>query len=330
MKDEDAAVATALIRLKKEGYLPDHDIIVAFTADEEVGEEQDGVAYLLKNHPDLVDAALVINPDGGSGEMADGKRLDFGIETSQKTYASYLLEVTNKGGHSSEPRPDNAIYILADGLNRFSHFQFPFVLNATTHLYFQRMANNQTGQVRADMLAVAADKPDLVAAERLAENASFNAILHTTCVPTLLSGGHQENALPQRASATLQCRIMPNETVEETQKAIERAIANPEIHVKLIDAVVSPSESQPAPALLSSVEKVVHSMWPGVIVTPLMMAGASDNIFTRRAGIPSYGIGGSWNNIKDIRWHGQDERHEVNDFYSDVEFTYRLMKEMSG
>jgi acetylornithine deacetylase/succinyl-diaminopimelate desuccinylase-like protein len=329
-KGEDAAVAAALIRLKQEAYVPDRDIIAAFTADEEVGLEQDGVDYLLKHHPDLVDAGLVINPDGGTGEYAEGKRLDFGIETSQKIYITYELEVTNKGGHSSEPRPDNAIYILANGLEKLSHYEFPFSLNATTRLYFQRMADNATGQVRADMLAVAQDKPDLAAASRLALKVAYNAILHTTCVPTMLAAGHQENALPQRATATVQCRVMPDETEAQTQRAIENAISNSEIKVKRIGDVMQAPESRPTPALLLSVEKVAHSMWPGVIVAPMMIAGASDSLFTRHAGIPTYGIGGSWNDINDIRWHGKNERLDVNVFYSDVEFTYRLMKELSA
>jgi acetylornithine deacetylase/succinyl-diaminopimelate desuccinylase-like protein len=328
-KGEDAAVAAALIRLKQEGYVPDRDIIAVFTADEEVGLEQDGVDYLFKHHPELVAAGLVINPDGGTGEYAEGKRLDFGIETSQKIYITYELEVTNKGGHSSEPRSDNAIYILANGLEKLSHYEFPFSLNTTTRLYFQRMAGNETGQLHADMIAVAQDKPDLIAASRLAKKVAYNAILHTTCVPTMLSAGHQENALPQRATATVQCRVMPDETAEQTQLAIKNAISNSEIKIKRIGSVIQAPESTPTPALLSSVEKVAHSMWPGVIVAPMMIAGATDSLFTRHVGIPTYGIGGSWNDINDIRWHGKNERLDQNVFYSDVEFTYRLMKELS-
>src|SRR5215469_741128 len=158
MKDEDTAVLTTLIRLKKEGFVPDRDIIVAFTADEEGDWKQDGMWYLMREHRDLVDAGMAINPDGASGEIDNGRRIDFGIETSQKTYVTYTLEVTNKGGHSSEPRPDNAIYELANGLVKLSKYQFPIKTNATTRLYFEKMAALQTGQTRADFLAMA--KPE--------------------------------------------------------------------------------------------------------------------------------------------------------------------------
>jgi acetylornithine deacetylase/succinyl-diaminopimelate desuccinylase-like protein len=329
MKDEDAAVAASLIRLKKEGFIPDRDIIVAFTADEEVGQEQDGMGYLVREHKPLVDAEMAINPDGGSGEIDNGNRLDFGIETFQKTYVTFTLETTNKGGHSSQPRPDNAIYQLASGLVRLARYEFPFKTNATTRLYFAKTALTQTGQMRTDMQALAAPKLDLDAAKRIAADPPLNAMLHSTCVATMLSAGQQENALAQRATATVQCRIMPDETVEGTKAAIEAAIADPGITVSLLGVVVSAGESAPIPSLMAKVERVVESMWPGVTVIPQMAVGASDSIFTRQAGIPSYGIGGGWNDFHDIRMHGRDERHEIGDFYSSVEFTYRLMKELS-
>jgi acetylornithine deacetylase/succinyl-diaminopimelate desuccinylase-like protein len=331
MKDEDAAVAATLIRLKKEGYVPDRDIIVAFTADEEVGLEQDGPAFLLREHRDLVDAGLVINPDGDSGEMINGRRMDYGIETSQKTYVTYHMEVTNRGGHSSEPRPDNAIYQLAGGLVKLGKFQFPYKTNATTRLYFQRRAMLESGQVRADMLAVSRSPAiDVKAAARLAQKTERNAILHSTCVATMLNAGVQENALPARAQATVQCRIMPDETVQGTQAALEKAVGDPAIRFSVVGYVVSAPESPPTKELLGSVEKVVHSMWPGVPVIPSMAAGASDSIFTRNAGMPSYGVSGAWADVDDDRAHGRDERRKIDSFNQSVEFTYRLMKELGG
>jgi acetylornithine deacetylase/succinyl-diaminopimelate desuccinylase-like protein len=329
MKDEDAAVAASLIRLKKEGFIPDRDIIVAFTADEEVGEEQDGMWYLVREHKPLVDAEMAINPDGGSGEIDNGSRLDFEITTSEKTYVIFALQTTNKGGHSSEPRSDNAIYQLASGLVRLSHYEFPFKTTKSTRIYFAKTAMTQTGQIRADMQALAAPKLNLDAARRVAGDPPFNAILHSTCVATMLSGGHQENALSQSATATVQCRILPDETVDGTKAAIEAAIADPGISVRPLGTMISAGESPPNSSLIASVQRVVHSMWPGVMVIPNMAAAASDSIFTRQAGIPSYGIGGGWNDIHDTRMHGRDERHEIDDFYSCVEFTYRLMKELS-
>jgi acetylornithine deacetylase/succinyl-diaminopimelate desuccinylase-like protein len=294
-----------------------------------VGEEQDGMWYLVREHKPLVDAEFALNPDGGSGEYADGKRLDFGVETSEKTYVTYTMETMNRGGHSSEPRPDNAIYELANGLVKLSHFEFPFKTNATTRTYFGKLAAQQTGQTRADFEALSQPKLDLAAAKRVAADTAFNAILHSTCVATMLAAGHQENALAGSATATVQCRIMPDETVDGTKAALEQAVADPGIKVSVLGIVVSSPESQLNPAVMGGVQKVVQSMWPGVSVLPQMVAGASDSIFTRNAGIPSYGVGGGWNDIHDLRMHGRDERHEINDFYTSVEFTYRLMKELS-
>ncbi len=329
MKGPDAAVLASLIRLKQEGFTPDRDIIAAFTADEEVGLEQDGVDYLLKQRPDLVDAGLVINPDGYSGELNGERRMQFGIETSQKTYVTFILEATNRGGHSSIPRSDNAIYSLAAGLVRLRSYRFPVVINATTRLYFQRMAGMTGGQRSADMRAVAANRPDAAAAARLSEDPGMNAILHSTCVATMLSAGQQENALAQRARATVQCRIMPGESPERTRLALVRVLDDPSIRVTIPDKVVSSPESAPTPELIGRVESVVHGMWPGVPVLPGMAAGASDSLYTRNAGVPSYGISGAWNDVDDDRDHGRDERIPVTAFYESVEFTYRLMKELS-
>ena len=329
MKDQDTAVLATLIRLKKEGFVPDRDIIVAFTADEEGDWNQDGMWYLMREHRDLVDAAFAINPDGDSGEIDHDRRLDYGVETSEKTYVTYTMTVTNKGGHSSEPRPDNAIYELANALVRLQKFQFPIKTNATTRLYFERMAPLQTGQRRADYLAMAKEPFDPAAAARLAADIPLNAILHSTCVATMLNAGVQENALPARAIATVQCRIMPDETVAGTKAALEQAAADPAVKVDVFGPVITAPESPPAPALFHKVEAVVHSMWPGVPVMPDMAAGASDSIFTRNGGIPSYGISGGWIDIHDIRAHGRDERREEHAFYESVEFTHRLMKELS-
>lgn len=331
MKDQDASMAASLIRLKKEGYVPDRDIIVAFTADEEVGEEQDGPAFLLKHRRKFVDAGLVINPDISSGEIVKGKRRDFTVETTEKTYATFTFTVTNKGGHSSEPRPDNAIYQLSHALVRLQHYNFPFKTNATTRLYFKHVATLQSGQRRKDMLKLASSpKVDLAAAKRLSRDVAVNAILHTTCVATMLKAGVQENALPSRAVATVQCRVFPDETIAQTKATLEKVAADPAIKVEQLGMVTQAPESPPRPALFGSVKKVVTSMWGDVPVVPVMSAGASDSIFTRNAGIPSYGVGGAWEDIDDIRAHGRDERMSQSTFYQSVEFTYRLMKELTG
>ena len=331
MKDGDASVAASLIRLKQEGYVPNRDLIAAFTADEEVGLNEDGPAFLLKDHPRAVDAGLVINPDGNSGEIVNGKRLDFTVETVQKAYATFTLTVTNKGGHSSEPRPDNAIYELAHALLRVAAYRFPYETNATTRAYFRDVAAREAGRRRADLLRLASSPTvDEGAAARLSKDVAMNAILHTTCVATMLRAGVQENALPSRAVATVQCRLMPDMTVAAAKAALERIIADPAVEVTQLGDYPRAGESPPDPQLLAKVAAVVDSMWPGVPVVPFMFAGASDSIFTRNVGIPSYGIGGGWNDLNDIRMHGRNERMSQQGFYQEVEFTYRLMKELTG
>jgi acetylornithine deacetylase/succinyl-diaminopimelate desuccinylase-like protein len=332
MKDEDAAVAASLIRLKKEGYVPDRDIVVAFTADEEVGLEQDGPKFLVQHRKDLVgDVGLVMNPDGGSGEIKNGKRLDFAIETVQKTYMTFKMDTANKGGHSSEPRPDNAIYQLAAGLTKLSNYVFPYKTNATTRAYFQTIAQTASGQRKADLLTLSKEPVDSAAAARLAKDISLNAILHTTCVATMLKAGVQENALPSSADATIQCRVYPGENVEQIRSILAKVAGDPGIKVTLLEPVQPAPETVPDAKVMESVAKVVHGMWgKDIPVMPVMAAGASDSIFTRAAGIPSYGVGGGWNDIDDLRMHGRDERDEIGNFYQTVEFTYRLMKELGS
>jgi acetylornithine deacetylase/succinyl-diaminopimelate desuccinylase-like protein len=331
MKDEDAAVAASLIRLKQENFVPERDIVVAFTADEEVGLEQDGPAFLVKNRRDLVDAGLVINPDGGSGEIKTGKRVDFAVETVQKTYMTFKMETTNKGGHSSEPRPDNAIYELANALVKLSKHPFAFKTNVTTRAYFKALAAGASGQRKADLLALSKEPVDEAAAARLSKDVSLNAILHTTCVATMLKAGVQENALPSSAEATIQCRVFPGETVEETRGELLKIADDPGVSVSLLEPVQPAAETAPDPTVMASIAKVVHGMWGKEIpVMPVMSAGASDSIFTRAAGMPSYGAGGGWWDIDDIRAHGRDERDLASNFYETVEFTYRLMKELGG
>lgn len=330
MKNEAAATLAAFIRLKKEGYVPERDIIVAFTADEEVGLDENGVAFLLREHRNLVDAEFVINPDGGSGATQKGRRLYFGVQTSEKTYVTYTAETFNRGGHSSEPRPDNAIYQLAEGLARFARFQFPFQNNATTRSWFEHMSRLETGQVAADMRAVAKQPMDMAAAARLARRPSFNNMLRSTCVATQLSGGHAENALPQRARAIIQCRIFPSDTIEGVMKLVAQGLGDPNIKLSLTNRVVSGRATTPQPAVLAKIEGTVRGMWGNVMVMQVMSAGASDSLYTTSAGLPSYGVGGSWGDIDDARAHGRDERTSVKGFYEGLEFTYRLMKELSS
>jgi acetylornithine deacetylase/succinyl-diaminopimelate desuccinylase-like protein len=330
MKDGDAALVESLIRLKREKFVPDHDVIVAFTADEEAGGDSNGPAFLLKEHRDLIDASLVVNLDGGGGNTRNGERLFFEVGTSEKTYVTYTLETTSPGGHGSLPGPDNAIYRLAAGLVRLQAFKFPVVLTATTRASFDKLAALESGSVAADMHAVAQSPPDLGAAERLSQNVRLNAELRTTCVVTLISGGHAENALPQRAKATVQCRMLPGDSAENVQQLLVGVLADPAIRVTL-DAppIVSP-ESPPTPQIMKRVALLAHSMWPDVPIIPTMATGFSDDRQTRGAGMVSYDISGVWEDVDENRAHGKDERVGIQAFDESVEFTYRLIKSMSS
>jgi acetylornithine deacetylase/succinyl-diaminopimelate desuccinylase-like protein len=329
MKDGDAALIESLIRLKREKFLPQRDVIVAFTADEEAGGDANGPAFLLEKHRDLIDAALVVNLDGGGGDSKDGKRQFFELGTSEKTYVTFSLQTTSPGGHGSLPGPDNAIYRLADGLGRLEAFKFPVLLTATTRASFDALAGLESGQTAADMHAVARLPPDLDAAERLSENVRFNAQLRTTCVATLISGGHAENALPQRAKATIQCRMMPGDSAANVQAQLQATLNDPAISLTL-DAppIVSP-ESPPTSQIIRQVTALERSMWPAVPVIPTMATGFSDDRQTRNAGMPSYDISGVWQDVDENRAHGRDERIGIGAFDESVEFTYRLIKEMS-
>ncbi|MDR3510863.1 MAG: M20/M25/M40 family metallo-hydrolase [Caulobacteraceae bacterium] len=332
MKEDDAAVLESLIRLKREGYAPDRDIIVAFTADEEAGDgATDGVRWLVTQHRDLVDAAFVINPDSGGGDLDQGRRVDMNFQASEKTYVTYAATVTNPGGHSSLPEPDNAIYRLSEGLVRLSKAPFPARVTPTTQAYFRQMATTQSGQVHDDMLTVAAGPGPAfeAAAERLGQTVEYGSQLRTTCVATMLSAGHAENALPQRAQATIQCRLLPGDTVEGTKAALAGRFADPQIRLTVI-AMPGPNPESPLdPAVMKAVSAALQSMWPGVPLFPMMGVGASDSVYTRAGGMPSYGVSGAFSDMNDNRAHGRDERIGVSAYYEDVEFTYRLMKALT-
>ncbi|HLY58124.1 MAG TPA: M20/M25/M40 family metallo-hydrolase [Stellaceae bacterium] len=329
MKGEDVAVLTSLIRMKQEGFVPDRDIVAAFTADEEAGTA-DGAEWLLKTHRALIDAALAINPDEGAAGFRRGKRVYYGIQTSTKRYVTFVLEASGQSGHTAIPLPDNAIYELAAGLERLAAFKFPIELDDTTRAYFARMAETETGQTRADMAAVAKLPPDLAAAERLAENPERNATLRTTCVATLLKAGTVENALADAAQATVQCRVLPQDDPDKVRDALIRMLGTTAIRVKMTEGGSPNPASPPSPAIMERVEGAVHSMWPGLPVLPSLNIGASDSVYTRAAGIPTYGLCSIFYDLDDDRAHGDDERIGVANFDEGVEFMYRLLKAMSA
>src|SRR5438094_4240694 len=338
MKEGDAILVTNFIRLKKEGYLPDRDLILALTADEE-GGSSNGVDWLLHEHRDWIDAEYCINLDGGEFERDKDKRRLAGIQASEKVYVDFQFESLNPGGHSSVPSPDNAIYHLAGALARLQSFSFPLEVNEITRSYFERNAAMENGQLASDMKAIAKQPPDPAAVRRLSEVPYYNSLLHTTCVATMLSGGHAPNALPQTARANVNCRIFPGEAPEEVHKALERVPNDPKVKISVVaqltpDGKVVPVVPVPPSPLLPEVtqamERVLGAVWPGVPLVATMSTVATDGKYTRIAGIPTYGISCMFFDKNDNREHGKDERVGVQDFYDGVNFNYRLMKELSS
>ena len=335
MKDGDAVYVTTLIRFRKEGYRPRRDIILALTAGEETGAHN-GLDWLLQNHRELIDAEFVLNHDDVGLYTDKGKPLVYQIVASEKIYADFALEITNPGGHSSLPGPGNAIYELADGLQRLARYEFPFELNEVTRAYFMRSAKTEQGQAAADMRAVVATPADPQAIRRLSADPMNHALTHTTCVATRLEGGHANNALPQMARATVNCRILPGHSAEEVRKILVGVLANPMIAVRYIaqgGEVLETAESKHGmlpppmrPDVLHAAEKVVGSMWPGTPVIPMMAVGASDAVYANATGMPVYLVSGQELDRDNIRAHGQDERLPVDSFYREVDFGYRFLK----
>jgi acetylornithine deacetylase/succinyl-diaminopimelate desuccinylase-like protein len=338
MKESDAIAVTAFIRMKHEGFVPDRDIILALTADEE-GGKSNGVDWLLKNHRELIDAEFALNPDAGGVVTDHGKPVSMEFEATEKLYADFQVAATNPGGHSSLPKPDNAIYHVADALAKLEKAPFPFELNDVTRGYFTEMAATQTGQTAADMRAILANPPDPAAIDRLSQDARYNSTMRTTCVATMMNAGHAPNALPQRAEANVNCRIFPGHSQEEIRLDLVKLFDDSKLTVRYVSdskevfehgsdrqAMVPPPVN---PEVMNALRSVTAKIWPGIPVFPEMETGASDSIYTMMAGIPSYGICGIALDRDDVRMHGKDERVPVNSYYTGVEFYYEFLKKLA-
>ena len=338
MKGCDALLVVNFLRLKREGFVPDRDLILALTADEENGDFN-GVDWLVKEHKDWIDSEYCITLDGGEFERLKGKRVFAALQASEKVYADYQFEASNSGGHSSVPRPENAIYELAAALSRLQSFSFPVNISEITRNYFERSAALSSGALAEDLRGAAKQPPDPDAIRRLSAIPYYNSLLRTTCVATLLSGGHAPNALPQSARANINCRIFPGEDPEEVRKTLVRVAADPKLAVTAVHEKTADGENIPVvavppspllPELTSNFERTMKSMWPGVPIVPTMSTGATDGKYLRIAGIPTYGIFCMFLDMEDHRSHGKDERIGVEDFYDGVEFSYRLIKNLSS
>jgi acetylornithine deacetylase/succinyl-diaminopimelate desuccinylase-like protein len=327
-----AGFVTSLIRYKQEGYKPDRDIILALETDEEILDANGlGIQWLLANHRDLIDAEFALNEGGNIGFKA-GRPVRNSVQTSEKISIFYELEVKNRGGHSSLPSRDNAIYRLAAGLVRRSEFTFPLRFNDATKAYFSRAAEWEGTQLAADIKSVLSERPDPASLSivRLSKNPVYNAQLRTTCVATMLEGGHAENALPQTARAKVNCRVFPGESIPEVKTTLEHVLADDKIAVTLIGEPHLSVRSALNQEIMDTMKKVTEEIWSGVPVVPVMSPFATDASYLRNAGIPTYGNAGAPVDIDDIRAHGKDERVLVTAFYEGLEYQYRLVKALSG
>jgi len=335
MKDSDAALVATFLRLHREGYKPKRDLILALTADEE-GGKFNGASWLVNTHRELVDAAYVINPDSGGVDLEDGRPTVAAVEATEKVYSDFQLTTTDRGGHSSLPRPDNAIYELMAALEKLQGYTFPFELNEVTRTYFANLARRETGQTADDMRAILANPPDMAAAARLSESPSYNSNFRTTCVATRLSGGDANNALPQIAQAIVNCRIFPGHSPEEIRQQLIGLFSDPKLSVKYVSDAGEVSDTAPERKAISPpppiaevfepLTKITDEIWPGLPVTPIMENGASDSIYFAQAGIPSYGYSAIALEVDDVRAHGRDERLPEDSFWKSLDFFYAFAK----
>jgi len=324
-----AMLIANLIRYRREGYVPDRDLIVVLTQDEET--TSDGVKWLVGENGESVQGVeFALNTDAGGGEIRDGRRVSFGVQASEKVYLTFQLEVTNPGGHSSRPRPDNAIYTLTRGLGRLAGAEWPVQLNEISRSFFQQSAEIEPDpELAAAMEAATAIPADTAALGRLARDPYYNAVLRTTCVATRLEAGHADNALPQTARATVNCRVLPGSPTEEVERELLRILDEPELVVTRVNEPTPSPPSPLTPALMEVIGSLSEEMWPGVTVVPTMSTGATDGLYVRNAGIPVYGLSGIFTS-GESRAHGRDERIPVLGFFEAAQFWYRLVKAVSS
>lgn len=327
-----AAIFTdSLVRFKQEGYKPARTIKMMLNCGEESDGDYVGAEYMVNNHRDLIDAAFALNEGaGGFIDAASGKYIFNGVQAGEKLYQDYTLEVTNPGGHSSRPVPDNAIYELGQALMKVQALEFPIEFNDATTGFFRRMGAITPGQVGQDMRD-AADGENAAAIRRLMNDPGRAALFHTTCVATMLNAGHAPNALPQRATANVNCRIFPGHTQQEIQQKLQAAIGDDKVKVTLKNPPERPgAPPRLTPEILGPIEKLTEQMWPGVPVIPAMATGATDGRFTTPAGIPTYGVSGIFADPTTTNAHGLNERVGVKQLMEGRMFLYQLVKIYAG
>lgn len=331
VKGGAATLVTALLRMRAEGVTPSRDLILALTAGEE-GGMPNGVQWLLANRRDLIDAEYTVNVDGGGADSEDGRPTVLEMQAAEKVYLDLRLTVRNRGGHSSLPRDDNAIASLARAISRIAEHRFPVEMSEITRTYFERVAPMRPPAVAADLRAVARPGGTRhgAAVRRLSADPWFNALMRTTCVTTMLDGGHAPNALPQTATANVNCRRLPGVGSDSVIRVLTRVIADTGVDITIVED--SP-QSPPSP-LRADVEAAVRAaseaLGPRLPIIPLMETGATDGLFLRNAGIPVYGLSGIAIDVGDKRSHGRDERIRVSAFEAAQEYTYRLLRNLTA
>ncbi len=329
IKSGVVSITSAFLRLKAEGFRPDRDLIAVFTGDEET--HQATTLDLVHHHRDLIEAEFALNGDGGSGTLdeKDGHALDYELQTAEKTYASYEITIRNPGGHSSEPRADNAIYDLTDALKGVQAYHFPVMWTDTTREYFRIMGGQTSGELGQSMQRFAAEPHDAAAQAALSAEPTYIGMIRTTCVPTLLSAGHADNALPQSATATVNCRIFPGVAAHRVEDTL-RQLAGSKAALRATAAVIESPPSELRPDVTAAVTKVVHHFYPGIPIIPQQASGATDGSVFGAVGIPTYGTGQNFIKNSDDFSHGLNERIPVKSFYDGLDFWYLLLKEIAS
>ena len=326
------AMVATILRLHKEGVKPRRTLVFAFVGDEETGlDEPDGTTRQIAAHPWVKNAEYAINTDAGGGLLGpDGTPIIYLVQGAEKTYATFELTVTNKGGHSSRPRSDNAIYDLAKAVTRVGEHRFPVMANGLTRAYLGAVGKVTPGPAGAALRSFAANPQDQAAADAIAGSAEFVGTTRTTCVATMLNAGHAENALPQKATATVNCRIFPGVSVEEVQQQLGKVVADPKVAIKVLGAPVASPVSELRPDVERAIAQSIRKRYPGVPLSPYLESGGTDGLVYRSAGIPTWASSGVFIKPDEMLAHGLDERIPVKSFYDGIEHIYDLARALGG
>lgn len=322
-------LSSTFIRLKNEGFVPSRDLIIAFSGDEETGMLT--TRQLVQPELGLINAEYALNSDAGGGDLTkDGKPLAYLVQAAEKTYVSFTLTATNRGGHSSRPRPDNAIYDLANALTNIQQYQFPVMFSDMTLNFFRTTGQQLGGELGQAMLQFAEDPQNKAASDRLAQESSYIGTTRTTCVPTMISGGHAENALPQSVSVVVNCRIFPGVSVNEVEKALQQVVANDSIQFEVMGSPVESPISELRDDVMRAVSHAVHQRYPDVAVMGYMESGGTDGMHFRAKGVPTWGVSSIFMDPDEMYAHGLNERLPIKAFYDGLDHWSVILKELAG